>query len=46
MLSISSLLTDPNTNSPLNPLSAHLYVNNREEYNRIVREWIRMYASP
>ncbi|CAG2174226.1 unnamed protein product [Oppiella nova] len=45
MLSISSLLTDPNTSSPLNPMSARLYESDRKKYNSTVRQWIRMYAS-
>ena len=33
MLSISSLLNDPNPSSPLNGTAANLWINNREVYN-------------
>ncbi|CAG2111369.1 unnamed protein product [Medioppia subpectinata] len=45
MICISSLLTDPNTGSPLNPMSAQLYETDRQKYNSTVREWVRIYAS-
>jgi len=38
LLSISSLLNDPNTASPLNGEAATQYTSNREEYNRKVIE--------
>jgi len=38
LVSIQSLLTDPNPSSPANPEAANLYTNNREEYNRRVRK--------
>jgi ubiquitin-conjugating enzyme E2 D/E len=46
MLSISSLLTDPNPSSPMNRESAKLWETNKEEYNRVVKQWVKKYASP
>lgn len=37
LLSIQSLLNDPNNRSPANPLAAQLYDENIEEYNQRVR---------
>lgn len=45
LLSIVSLLQDPNANDPLNKEAADLYCNNRAEYNRKAKEWVRLYAS-
>ena len=36
LLSISSLLVDPNPNDPLDTVAANLYKSNREEYNKTV----------
>ena len=44
LLSISSLLTDPNPDDPLVPDIAKLYLTNRVEYNRVAREWVHKYA--
>ena len=44
LLSISSLLTDPNPNDPLDKLAANLYLNNREEYNKQARLKTIQYA--
>jgi ubiquitin-conjugating enzyme E2 D/E len=44
MLSVSSLLTDPNADDPLNPEVAHLYKTNRTKYNEMAAEWTRKYA--
>ena len=44
LLSISSLLTDPNPDDPLVPDIAKLYLTNRVEYNRVAREWVQKYA--
>jgi ubiquitin-conjugating enzyme E2 D/E len=44
LLSISSLLTDPNANDPLSSGPAYTYKNDRELYDRTVREWVQMYA--
>lgn len=46
MIAISSLLTDPNPDSPLNAESAQVYKTNRNLFNKRVREWVRKYASP
>lgn len=45
LLSILSLLTDPNPNDPLEPEIANLYKANREKYDENAREWTRVYAS-
>ena len=45
LLSISSLLTDPNPDDPLVSDIAHLYKNNRNEYNYNAKEWTSQYAS-
>lgn len=45
LLSISSLLTDPNPKDPLVPDIAHLYETNRNEFNRAAREWTLRHAS-
>ena len=37
LLSILSLLDDPNPSDPLNSEAASLYINNRDEYNKKVR---------
>jgi ubiquitin-conjugating enzyme E2 D/E len=45
LLSISSLLTDPNPSDPLVPAVANQYINDREVYNKTAREWTLQYAS-
>jgi ubiquitin-conjugating enzyme E2 D/E len=45
LLSISSLLTDPNPNDPLVPDVADVYMKNRDQYNANAREWTLRYAS-
>lgn len=45
LLSISSLLTDANPSDPLVPEIAQLYTSNRQEFNRVAREWTVRYAS-
>lgn len=45
LLSICSLLTDANPKDPLMPDIANMYIQNREEYNRIAREWTLKFAS-
>ena len=45
LLSISSLLTDPNPNDPLVPDIANLYKSDRNKYNESAKEWTRRYAS-
>ena len=44
LLSILSLLTDPNPKDPLVPDIAQQYVANRAEYEATAREWTQMYA--
>ena len=44
LLSISSLLTDPNPDDPLNTELATLFVNNRIEYNKKVRNYTLKFA--
>lgn len=44
LLSISSLLCDPNPEDPLVPDIARLYKNDRVKYNKTAREWTRKYA--
>ena len=44
LLSITSLLTDPNPDDPLVPDIAHLYKTDRETYDKNAREWTRKYA--
>ena len=44
LLSICSLLTDPNPDDPLVGDIARLYKDNREEYNKIARDWTKINA--
>ncbi|XP_060071710.1 ubiquitin-conjugating enzyme E2 D4-like [Ylistrum balloti] len=44
LLSISSLMADPNPSDPLVPEIAKLYEHNRQEYNAIAKEWTNKYA--
>jgi ubiquitin-conjugating enzyme E2 D/E len=44
LLSICSLLTDPNPSDPLMPDIAHEYTTNKEKYDATAREWTIMYA--
>ena len=45
LLSIQHFLTDCNPDDPLVPEIAEQYVNNREEHDRICREWTKKYAN-
>ncbi len=45
LLSLSSLLSDPNPSSPLNGEAAQLFVKNRKVYDATVREWVQKHAS-
>ena len=45
LLSITSLLTDPNPDDPLVADIAHLYKTDREKYEKTAREWTNKYAS-
>lgn len=44
LLSISSLLCDPNPDDPLVPEIANIYKTNREKYNYNAKEWTKKYA--
>ena len=44
LLSICSLLCDPNPNDPLVPEIAHLYKSDPAEYNRNARDWTAQFA--
>jgi ubiquitin-conjugating enzyme E2 D/E len=44
VLSIISLLNDPNPASPLNGDAAQLYLNNKIEYNKKLEEYTKKYA--
>lgn len=44
LLSICSLLCDPNPDDPLVPDIAHTYKSDRQKYNKLAREWTNKYA--
>ncbi|KAL6034169.1 hypothetical protein STEG23_000476, partial [Scotinomys teguina] len=44
LLSICSLLCDPNTDDPVLPGIAQLYLHNYKEYDKLAREWTKRYA--
>merc|ERR1711881_128849 len=44
ILSVISMLSDPNTTSPANPKAASMLIENRKEYNKTVREFVRKHA--
>ena len=44
LLSISSLLTDPNPDDPLVPEIAHIYKGDKNKYEATAREWTKKYA--
>ena len=44
LLSICSLLTDPNPDDPLVPEIARIYKTDRGKYNELAKEWTRKYA--
>ncbi|KAI0710522.1 ubiquitin-conjugating enzyme/RWD-like protein [Earliella scabrosa] len=46
VLSLSSLLTDPNPKDPLVPQIATEYVRNRVQHDREARRWTELYARP
>ncbi|KAI5475866.1 beta dna polymerase [Pseudohyphozyma bogoriensis] len=46
LLSICSMLTDPNPDDPLVPEIANLYKTDRPRYESTAREWTRKYAIP
>lgn len=43
LLSICSMLTDPNPDDPLVPEIAHVYKSDRPRYEATAREWTRKY---
>ncbi|CAK0809923.1 unnamed protein product [Prorocentrum cordatum] len=45
LLSISSLLTDPNPNDPLVPEIAQLYLKDRAKHDQTAREWVQKYGT-
>jgi ubiquitin-conjugating enzyme E2 D/E len=44
LLSISSLLTDPNPDDPLDPEIAHIYKTNKTKFEATAKEWTAKYA--
>lgn len=44
LLSICSLLTDPNPDDPLVPEIAQIYKTDRGRYEELAKEWTRKYA--
>ncbi|XP_023570340.1 ubiquitin-conjugating enzyme E2 D4 isoform X2 [Octodon degus] len=44
LLSICSLLCDPNPDDPLVPEIAHTYKADKDKYNRLAQEWTQKYA--
>ena len=44
LLSISSLLTDPNPDDPLVPDIAKLYVEDNDAFNEKAKKWTKLYA--
>ncbi|KAH7922732.1 hypothetical protein BV22DRAFT_1037159 [Leucogyrophana mollusca] len=46
VLSLSSLLTDPNPQDPLVPSIATEYIRNRAQHDRTARQWTELYARP
>ncbi|GAA5947874.1 hypothetical protein JCM3765_001123 [Sporobolomyces pararoseus] len=46
MLSVASLLADPNPHDPLMPDIAQTYLKNRKEHDKIAKEWTTKYAIP
>jgi len=45
LLSICSLLNDPNPKDPLVPDIANLYITDKERYEQTAKEWTRLYAT-
>lgn len=45
LLSICSLLTDPNPEDPLVPDIAMLYKTNRKKHDALARDWTKKYAA-
>ena len=45
LISICSMLTDPNPNDPLSPQAADLYLKDQEKYDEEAKLWTSLYAS-
>ncbi|KAG7226551.1 hypothetical protein INR49_003708, partial [Caranx melampygus] len=45
LLSICSLLCDPNPDDPLVPDIAHIYKNDKDKYNKLAKEWTQKCTS-
>ena len=45
LLSICSLLTDPNPDDPLVPEIARIYKTDKDRYNKVAKEWTSKYAT-
>jgi ubiquitin-conjugating enzyme E2 D/E len=45
LISITSLLSDPNPKDPLEPDIAKEFLSNKEEYYNNVKSWIKIYAT-
>uniref|UniRef100_A0A0B7AHW1 UBC core domain-containing protein n=1 Tax=Arion vulgaris TaxID=1028688 RepID=A0A0B7AHW1_9EUPU len=45
LISITSLLTDPNPDDPLVPEIARVYKTDRSKYEELAKDWTRKYAS-
>lgn len=46
LLSVASLLADPNPHDPLMPDIAQKYLKNRKEHDRTAKDWTLRYATP
>ncbi|GAA6005869.1 hypothetical protein JCM11491_004041 [Sporobolomyces phaffii] len=46
LLSVASLLADPNPHDPLMPDIAQKFLKNRKEHDKIAKEWTQKYATP
>ncbi|XP_034140979.1 ubiquitin-conjugating enzyme E2 D2-like, partial [Drosophila guanche] len=46
LLSIMSLLADPNPDDPMEIVVANMYKRDREQHDRVAREWTTLYAMP
>jgi ubiquitin-conjugating enzyme E2 D len=44
LLSVGSMLTDPNANSPLNPEAGELCLRDKARFAQTAREWVQKYA--
>lgn len=45
LMSISSLLTDPNPYDPLNHDAAELYLEDKQQFNLLAIQWTKLYAT-